>query len=686
MGITIKTIEIRNFRNIKTAHYDLSDKNCFVGKNHVGKTNILQAISWVLTDKFIDGSNDVMSIKPKDNSKELVSVTLVINNGEQDLKIEKTYQEKWTKNRGSNELTLTGHETIYKFNDLIEKRISDSIVRIQEFLGITLDKYFKLKSVDMIQALMNPLYFAKILDWKELRKLITSIIGELSNESVFEVDKSLIAVKSVLERYNYNHVDCLKYLNQQVKALKEQKTTSQNIYQYLEDEINKLSLLDCDDTFANEKLEEIIQAITRLKESKDSENPIVTNLKNEINNLNEIYKKNYEKELQLYKKEMEYKNKEIESLKVEKEKADSDFDVQIQKQTDVINAEVSAERQYKSLENEKDILEEKIKNLYQDYDIIDAECFVANIQKCPHCNYILNSDEIEENRKKFEETKAEKLDNIRKIGKATRNKIDSIKFELEELRVKIHDYKNENSKLTTIVNDLTEMRYSIANKISLSMEEIKIFTPGKDTQDILTEIERLKRQIERFQKNNDDEQNQLISVKKLEEQKKPYLEIINRVNSIKSNQQRMNEKQAEIDSLNNKIIETEIAVNLVDKFSKVKLQLLDTRIKETFGDELRIKLIESNITEGSWNQVCYPLIGKSNVAFKDGSTSEKVITGVNLLTAIKNALGLPSMPILIDEIGELDNFSLETIKYKTKSQLITTKVNDEYSSPKLEIL
>ena len=109
----ITRVEIQNFRNIKNETYELGHLATVRGKNHIGKTNTLQAIYWALADALIDNSKTFDSILPADNTRALASVKLYFGN----LGVfEKTYREKWTRTRGSDEERLTGRETSYTFN------------------------------------------------------------------------------------------------------------------------------------------------------------------------------------------------------------------------------------------------------------------------------------------------------------------------------------------------------------------------------------------------------------------------------------------------------------------------------------------------------------------------------------------------------------------------------------------
>ena len=49
--VTIKSIHIKNFRSIVDKKIELSNFNCFVGKNDSGKSNVLKALNLFFNNK-----------------------------------------------------------------------------------------------------------------------------------------------------------------------------------------------------------------------------------------------------------------------------------------------------------------------------------------------------------------------------------------------------------------------------------------------------------------------------------------------------------------------------------------------------------------------------------------------------------------------------------------------------------
>ena len=117
MQINITKVEIKNFRNITEKTIEFGERTLILGKNHIGKTNIIEAIYFCLTGKLLNGG-DVSSIKPLEDTKKIVDIKVyLIKKGENDeFTFERRYFEKWQTARGSTTATLVGHAQSFNVN------------------------------------------------------------------------------------------------------------------------------------------------------------------------------------------------------------------------------------------------------------------------------------------------------------------------------------------------------------------------------------------------------------------------------------------------------------------------------------------------------------------------------------------------------------------------------------------
>ena len=222
----LKKVTIDNFRNIVHAEHNLEDLNIFQGPNRQGKTNTILAIYWAITDFLMDGSSDFASFKPLDDTKKKVSVELEFDT----FKLKKEFYEKWTKTRGSEEETMTGHNTDYYIDD-IKTKVTDAKKELMQKFGI--DGKTDLAKFDLLRAVMDPYYLAKN-DWKVTRQFIIELVGDVENTAVINDNPELELVANRLAQDWYDTDKSKKFYKQQIKNSNEDITRLQGQIEGLE--------------------------------------------------------------------------------------------------------------------------------------------------------------------------------------------------------------------------------------------------------------------------------------------------------------------------------------------------------------------------------------------------------------------------------------------------------------------
>lgn len=107
---------------------------------------------------------------------------------------------------------------------------------------------------------------------------------------------------------------------------------------------------------------------------------------------------------------------------------------------------------------------------------------------------------------------------------------------------------------------------------------------------------------------------------------------------------------------------TEGLIDLLTLYVSVMLKLLDKKIEIVFGD-IRFRLIEANIKEGSWNEVCDVMDGQ--VPYDRTNTAQQIKLGIKVIESIRSKLNYASLPIVIDNAEVIVDRNFET-----NSQLI----------------
>lgn len=674
----ISKVTISNFRNITNAEYELGRLNMIRGRNHIGKTNVIQAVYWCLTDSLIDDSNEIDSILPHHNTKLVTSVELTFDTG---ATFRKEYKEKWVRNKGSLEETLDGHETIYWINGVKSKK-GEAVTQVIDWIipGCTLNPG---KDVNLVKLMLNPLYLFGQVDYKIARKFLINIVGDISDSDVFNANPDCLGIRSDLmkvgnkpEVLKKNYDDHVKVIRRDIAAddIKidiarksiEENTISDDQYQKAEDYM-KVYDRTCHD-IQNEREE---------TEEERSVKAQIATLSNEILELQELVAKEKEEATKAFsevaaKREREYNEAITQSFNLQRQANSLERDINSIKATIDNDA-----RRVSSLMNEK-------QELLNKYHRFNEREFVPNESKCPHCGYILNGDDVEKARADFENLKKSELAKITERGKAiasdikTRESlIKSNEAEIPALKAKyeklLEDIKEANRKCDDIKNSPREdmpVIHQSENEKNLLEKKAKL----TEMKAYLTKVSSSSKELAHYRLLEYIEQ-ESDNLKKAQAIRN-YRIILNHA------QQNLDDAEAEKMMHNRQMVEYDEKLAMLHDFTKTKLELINASTRKVFPD-IEFVLIEDNITSGSFSEVCYPLIKGKKTHFEHGSGSEKVLTGIAIIEDIRRYINAPESIIIFDEGEQLDSVSLSTIG--TDSQIITAVVDDNYTEPTLRV-
>lgn len=670
MKVELIHLELTNYRNIEYASYDFDGNSKIVGDNRIGKTNTLEAIVWLLSDKLLNGSSDVMSIKPTKDPRKEVRVEGTFRVGDRTITLRKEYGEDWVKTRGTEFETLRGHYLIYYYNGVKQKTKKDYYALFNEDFGFTKEY----KGIDLVQLLTNPYYIGDLGEgdgWTDLRAFIIDLIGDVSDEDVFAAQPSTMLIKEELRACG-NRIDQLKkqYTNE-IKALKEQIIGDDANIKLLEE-------TECpsneDVIIANKGKIDIEEQIVKLQNDKGNESAILEFEKQIIEKKQQLMEHQAKGQVVDTTSELAQKlatlNEEYRALLIEK--------------TDLMGeesrAKASIDQAKVNVTNYSNIRKALIEQL-RDLDREFAAPFDAI---CPTCGQPLEGEHLtkakEERDASINQRKAAILErgktNRQLLDEATQvalgGELDAINERMKELLKRIEDKKEE----ITRVNDELIVEKGKPREIK---EDSFAYALKQVIKDLETKRDIAKADLNAANANINE------MIEKLLTQKKVYTEVLNKYDYAQIQKERAEMVKQQRQNHSIKVASYEQKKELIDLFMKVKLDMLDEKVKSVF-DGIRFQLVSANLKEGSFNPICKPYIynidkGEStNVSWRNGSKSERVITGIAIAEKIKEHLGLYDLPYMFDEGGEISTDTFET-KFKTESQLICVKVMDNIKHP-----
>lgn len=643
-NIKLKSLELKNFKGIKELVVLFDNKTDIYGDNGIGKSTVEDSFMWLFFDK---DSNDRKNfdIKPFDKLGNVIhglesEVTAVLEIDKLEIKLSKTFKEKWTKKRGAAEKEFSGHETIYSIND-IPVRKKEYEEKIKEILE---EKIFKLVT--------NPLYFAS-LNWKEQRAIVQAITGQITDEQVINYNNNLEELRGAYMDSVENHMirtkATIKKLNEQLKQIP-----------YRIDELNNsIEEINIQELEAEkEDIQRKVNQLDEVLEDNSKGNEILLNHKQHLFELKEEYQEKFNHAKLLLNKPLEKLNKELFDKRCElqnKAYEVKDIEKNISTNENKIRNLVEVEKKNTSNLEGLKIKFEKVKS--EEFKLDE------NSTICPTCGKELDNaaEIIEELKNKFNKNKADKLKEINRIGK-------SIKTENEENEIKIEEIKAELFDLEKLKEEKEVQKLEIENNINELEEKINNFVPGEiefeGKVQLENEIEMTKKDISSFKVNDNFE------IKEKKKELLMQLEKINKRLALVDNNKKIKERIKELSEeerhLANEIAKHEGSLYLCEEFIRTKVELSESLINKKFKN-IKFKLF-NELINGGLEETCEILV--DGVPYSNANSTGKINAGIEVINTLSEFYNVQA-PIWVDNAESYNKLA------DTKSQLIRLIVSKD---------
>ena len=664
-NIELKKLELTNYRNIDFIELNFDGNSKIIGENRIGKTNVLEAIYYLLTDKLLDCSNNIALVKPLDDTTKEVRVkgTFLVD-GEQEITLEKQYGEDWVKTRGTDELVFKGHYCKYIYNGVKQNTLKIYNGLIAEDFGIEPNKM----QFDVMQMLVNPFYLGNMGEtdkWNDLRASIIELVGNVTNDDVFAANPSLHLIEQDMKDCNGRVDQLKKRIESEINGLKENISVDAAQIKMLEETPHPT---EEELAIAQKGLQECEEKIALINNPKVD--TVSAELRKEIN-------------------ELESELNEMNKAAMEKAQTNSRL-TELQEECDsLMNQKSEHIERVSSLKTERSVLNTSLsicKSNREDFlrtlKELDEKIRNVNVDtECPTCHRPYEAEMVEKHRLEVITELESKKSSILSQGKENKLKMADLEKEIES---KSEEIKSEELEINKINDRLIDVRAEMReeNTVGYSVEksdkqlELEKLIEGKKTalrestaqfyqgqQDNRALLEEEKQKAEPFKKVIYDNEFYIRQMENLE-----------KTRTLKIEHQK-------------KLADAEQKKELVKTFTIEKLRMLDENVSRVFGN-IKFQLIKENIN-GGFDTICKPYIynvdkdESTDVTWKSGSKSERVITGIAIAECIKKELGLPNLPYLFDEGGEISTETFKT-KFKTDSQIICVKIVDNIMKPLVE--
>lgn len=680
----IKKLEIINFRNIKHLTLDLDRVAIITGQNNLGKSNSLNALNWLvtnklLTDKYGEGESDIMSIIPIDHRKgEHTEVSIWLDSGTKFTKVYKRSYDKYTNK-------VIKHETEYLINDAkcgTQTEFYNSL-----YIAFGFNPKFTSLKIEEQRLFTDPLYALLKLDYKELRKLLVALGCSVSNEELYNLgfrdlepyEKQYMGKWDVMRK---NLKDNIKNLNIDITTLENQLALYNDV-------------VEPDSTKLNDLQNQKTALITELNEVKTKNTrSMVEDIKNQITKLNnnlDLKRNSLKLEYQAKINALMQDKVNI-STNLEKTKFDT-LKCFIEPINDLRNELIMKKSNLADLnlgigkhQNNLSTYNYKSKSLEMEKNNLSDRLGKAINEKdemiCPVCG-----SPIQLNKEAHEQEIAELTDRLNQIDvdleQLDQQKEDTLQL-IENLQV---EKKTLEESISADQLRLSAKELAKANAEKELCEKISQDNQEKEIQDQILELEEKVRNI------NDEFEAEMKAIDSLVEKKNNIIldsqkavneqvEIINQKITaldeeikneyiLKNDYDLKCEKEKSIQEFIQKLNDEEALLGRLNEFIQKMCQLINDKAKEITG--FNFIMLEQNLTNDGITETCY-VVDDNNVPYKDINTARKVEMGINFIDVVRKQ-NPNNLPIMVDRLEGIDH--IEKISKFTDKQLICTRVSTD---------
>lgn len=629
----IDKIEIKNFRQYRNVTFEFNnneseDLHIILGKNGMGKTNLLNAITWCIYDQECHLGN-------QDSAMPRVNLS------------------------SYNEAKTNWEKTIYVEVSITISSDTESVIyrRTQPFTINKNNKFFDFKSEIIVTHMKNNGETTVYNNADDTKKFVNRYLPESIREYFFFDGEHLD--KYFLDDRGENIKQAI-YNISQVSLLTKMKDRLTTITSELEKNAGKKNK---DIDLLTQQKDELERLIKDKQDEKEE-------LEKQISKSRNIVKENSD----FLKSSEGLPKKEIELEEIKKKLEDNTNDLQ---ENDRDMKQFITKYKiifgfYDSIKNVLEIIDEKEEEgaLPPLIDKLFLEKMIKN-HKCLICNRDMNSKE---------EKEIENLINQLKVSSEVSNLLNKLKGSLEEYRIKAKEYPNEKQKiinkqkkletekkkLIKRSNEIDEYIQSFANR-----DEIKKKHEERNKHEELININN-----QRLGCNNRDIENH---EKKLAEVQKDIDKIIQKQKELKYINDKINFAKRSRSIVEE--IEQEMMLEVKEKMTKVTMEIFkDLLWKKDTYDHIEL---DKNYRLELYHKDGFPSVGSCSAA-------ERALLALSFTLALQKVSGYDSMLFIDTPVGRVDtenrsNFAKILSEIAKCKQIIMTFTTSEYSAEIQEV-
>lgn len=639
MRATLKRVVLENFMCYAHAEFDFYDITKIIAKNGIGKSTIATAYLWCLfncdyelkDNPVVRREIDGKSVDDMDTSVEL---TLDVDGKE--ITMKKVQKRTYSKDGSSYK-----DDNKYFIND-VPKTLKD----FNAYLDVDMSVF---KMCSNINAFLNQ-------KPAEMREYLFGLVGDVTDLDIASQKAELAELVPLLNKYTVEELSAmnkaaktkitkdLPILDGQIKE-KERDIQLKQAIEVSDLELQKNSLkAQIADCAAKQTDNEKLMA------EYDKASSDILNLKFELSDMS---RKANEANVKA-RREIENKISDKQFLIRQTEKTIDD-----------------CENQIDSSKHHSVVLNESIESYRNLYRNTHSLKFDESNLVCSYCGQEYPEDKKEQIKADFESKKAAEIEKITNLGNNAKSELDKESETIASLENELVEHRKSLVMLNTAIAGLEKQLSELPQEIDVSAtEEYKALE------------QKIAEKEEAMHKAND------ISAVKAElkaqetalRQQLAECESQIAKSDTAADEQRLEElRRIRTDSEQNKT-NAEKILDLLDELDKAKNEALTEAVNSHF------RLVKWQLftytKSGGYKSCCIPTVDGKSILTTMSNKGNRILGRVDICNSIQKISGI-SVPIILDDVENLDERNQKKVAEMVDSQLIMLIVND---SEKLEVV
>ena len=635
--ITIEELRLRNFRGARDVRVSFTaGTNVVCGDNGTGKSTLMDAFLWLLFGKDAEARKDC-EIKRIEAGETLrrtdATVECRLDVDGQRNTLRRSLREVWSKPRGATEPVFKGNETEYTIND-VPKKMSEFDAWVAEHLA----------PADVFRMLTDAGCFPR-LKWEKQREKLFELAGGVDEEAV---KASVDGLADLLARLSDKSLEDYKRelaarKRKLRKALEEIPARSDQTRLMIPTtdarDVWERRLADVDARLADLNREAADFAAQERARGAEARRRV--------------------EEVEALKTRMARRTAELRRAAIEEAEKKNEGRRQVEARLrDLKAADAEATRRLKDAKVEVDELALRINQKEEACERLRAAWYAESARPytgnnvCPHCLQSLPEEMQRDNRRRFEESKRERLSEIQAAGNRKKAEIAELEKEMAAAEGRLDraagDAFDAEASAEILREELAEMPDSVEPVAVDPMADEAYRAMAEE----LAAMEADAPQTLPASEPNGGEAitARLATLNRERDTIRRGLSDCDTADSLRAEIRRLDE---EARSLAQQLSDVDRDEDTMRRYTRARIEAMEQRVNGLFRT-VRFRLFEYT-NEGGEVDTCVPLVGADGVPYPVANTAAQVWAGLEIIRVLQQHAGI-SAPVFVDGAERVTQF------------------------------